>query len=418
MTPPLAAFLATNLHGFGADPFTDVGLAALGLEGMGGPVRSLARRGIQRFRSRRGDRKLQRIMRYLMARGYSVQRMYGLGLEGMGDEEIDGLAYELGIDDDDMGGFGGFGADDDDMGDDPELAALEAECDELEADDEDMGADDDEMGGAADRLTRKIGKLEAKLQRLQDKYDSTPAMRWRKRQRIAKRIAKVRAAIARKEAKRERKLAILAAKMGVPVAALAAGGAGGLASQQVAAMARGRADMAEGIAGVTQRSPRRGVEMRIPFVDPGTGAPVTVWQVTGGAGLRTVALALQTVAITYARFRVVGLDVRIQANADPTVPNELLLTALAQSLMVTGGKNLLYQTENVSFAGQVKDGVFSASRTIAGLRDDEIMEENETASFAGVLRQEITTSQNINGTFEAALVVEQLADSKLRRLTG
>jgi hypothetical protein len=305
-----------------------------------------------------------------------------------------------------------------------ELGEDDAELDALGEDDEDAyGADEDEaLGATIAQVEKKIDKLDAKIAELQAKYNSTPPNKRKKRKALLKRIARAKSLKTKKEAKKEKKIGIIAAKLGLPASALAAGGlaAGGAAAAigvskgRVARMEqqieRRRAyNLINGPEGAGSTSAGR--EVRIPFVDA-LGSPVQRITIAPGAGLRTAAIDMFTQIIPYADFEVVSLDAQFSAVGTAA---EMLLNVLVQTLIVNGGINLLYQTENLNFGAQTVNGQLTVARTIPGLRANPGLQANNTAQLSALVRQEITTAQTIEIAFQAALVVNVTRDPQAAR---
>lgn len=329
----------------------------------------------------------------------------------MGDEDLGWDPNLMG--DEDLGADDEIG--DEDLGaDDDEIAALEG-------DDDAIGADGNEAVGATiNQIDHRLGRLRTKLATLQARYDGTPPHRWRRRKHLLARIERVRTLIAKKEAKRQAKIAVLAAKMGVPAAALLAGGAAGAAvGMQAQQLRQAQADAAFNYNGTVPRQTPAGEEQRVSFQDTTTGSQVVTIAVAAGAGLRTAAIAMITPLISFAKFRVTGLDVKFQsiqgqAAANTALASEMLINVLLTNVTVNGGINLLYTTLDVCFGAQTVGNQLSARRTVPGLRGNPILDKNNTASLTATFRQELTTTVAITATFEAALITEVLEDAQAR----
>lgn len=327
-----------------------------------------------------------------------------------------------GIAGEDLGEDLDLGGEEDDIAGDLDLAGEDAEIDGLGEDDDDaVGADGrEDVGASVDGISNRIDKLQAKLLRLQARLDATPTWKRRRRTKLAKMIAKVRATIGKKEAKRQRKLGILAAKLGVPVAALAAGYVAGSRVQEATGELRqAQVQRAYNRTGTFGRSVPQGEEQRVAFQDAATGSQVVVIAVAAGAGLRTAAISMITPVISYARFKVIGLDAKLQAvqGQGPgagALASEILINCLLTNVTVGGGYNLLYTTEDVAFGAQVVGGQLSNARTIPSLRGNPVLDNNNTATLTATFRQEITTTVTLSATFSAALVCEVLDDSSVR----
>jgi len=125
-----------------------------------------------------------------------------------------------------------------------------------------------------------------------------------------------------------------------------------------------------------------------------------------------VAIVAQSRLIPYAAFQVTGLDVIVnsQPNADA------LVNLLVSQYGVAGDKNLLYDVQNVGFAGQTRGGVDGTTRrTIAGLRENQVLQPTNTIQASAVLRQEITNAADINLTVELSMVGRVIYDPAVRR---
>lgn len=368
-----------------------------------GAMRLFQRRGGARPGGAGGDQELRQARRAL-ARHWRMQQLMGdedLGWDPnlMGDEEL-GAEMEIGDED--------LGADDD-------------EINALEGDDEAIGADGNEaIGATVNQLENKIGRLRTKLAVLQARYDGTPAHRFRRRKALLRRIERIRSIIAKKEQKRQTKMAVLAAKMGVPVAALAAGGAAGAAAGMAASQLRSaQADAAFNYNGTMARQTPAGEEQRVSFQDTTTASQVVTITVAAGAGLRSAAITMITPLISFAKFKVTGLDTKLQAiqgqaAANTALASEMLINVLLTNVTVNGGINLLYTTLDVCFGAQTVGNQLSARRTVPGLRGNPILDRNNTASLTATFRQELTTTVAITATFEAALITEVLEDAQAR----
>ena len=311
-------------------------------------------------------------------------------------------------------------------------------------------AEDDYMIGAKGAgLSGRIARLEAKLARIEDK--ASTARTQRKRDRLSRKAGNIREKIERLKGKLDGKLskAVRKGSMQPATAAAIAAGAGvggagagygigqmmhqgyspltGATAPGVALPANGPAmqgyAMQEYPAGQfsgnvppsqlvnqVQRSPSAGEEIRLPLLVG--GSPVVVVNIPAGAGLRTVDIVAETRLIPYAGFQVTGIDFEI--NAQPNADS--LVNALISNFSVSGDKNLLYDTEAVGFAGQTRGGPDGTGRrTIAGIRENQILQPTNTITATAQLRQEITNAADINLTVQAAAIVRSIWDPAVRR---
>lgn len=157
--------------------------------------------------------------------------------------------------------------------------------------------------------------------------------------------------------------------------------------------------------------PAGGNQIRIPFLDGGNNR--TVLTVLGGGGVQTFTLTLATPQITFAGFKVVGVDVSTALATGQNAagfPNSDILPSLeAQTLSVNGDINLFYAAQQVEFAAQTDR---LSKRTISGLRANPPLQPNNTANLILVYRQEIAPANNYNVRISAALVCERLYDPR------
>lgn len=349
----------------------------------------------------------------------------------------------------------GFHEDEDDDEDmlGAELDAIENELDYIEGEVDNV--DDDYMdgwtilGALGDRQTRKIHRLEARLARVEDKISRTS--RARKRRRLEKKAEKIRMKIERIRVKLSTKLtkAVRKGKIdaGTATAIAAGAGAAGMVAGAVGAtmMAQPQSE-GPGVVGrypgagpaapaysmedypsapftgrvppspvvnQSQRTPSAGEEVRLPLLS--AGSPVFNVQFPAnavGPPLQTVAVTVATPLIPYAAFQVTGIDVIINAVANPAA----LVNAILDFYGVSGDKNLLYAPMNVSFAGQTKGGPDSTSRrTINGLRENQILQPTNTVSANLTIRQEVNNAAAIDLSVEVAMVGRVIYDPAVRR---
>lgn len=343
------------------------------------------------------------------------------------------------------GTHGGGGYEDDDLGaEEYELDSIEGELDEIDFELDGIDDTDDiyVLGAVGDRQGRKISRLEAKLARIEDKISRTNRAGKRRRleakaSRIRRKIDKVRSKLTRKLHKKVSK-----GKLSPTAAAAIAAGAGATFGVGAAEMAhqmanppapgvsipaQGPATQAYGMQAYpagqfsgnvpptqmvnqVQRSPSAGEEIRLPLLVG--GSPVFLVTIPIGAGLQTVPVTATTRLIPYAGFQIVGLDVEINA-----VPNaDSLVNMLVSNYSVDGDKNLLYDTESVGFAGQTRGGTDGTGRrTIAGLRENQILQPTNTVSVTAEVRQEIANVAAINLTVQMSAICRSIWDPAVRR---
>ncbi len=324
------------------------------------------------------------------------------------------------------------------------LGMIEDEIDLIDTEIEGLDRHDDAtgdlmLGRSAPGLSAKIARLEARLATVESK--SPTRRRLNRAARIRRRIAKLRDKLQAKLAKqvsrgRLQPEAAAAIAAGAGLSAATAAGLAGAAMMRphtpgagpgINAPAHGPANQAYSmldypaqpftgrvpptqIVNQAQRSPSAGEEVRLPLLVG--GSPVSLVNIPAGAGLRTVTIVAESRLIPYAAFQVTGLDVIVngQPNADALVNN------LVSFYGVAGDKNLLYDIQNVSFAGQTKGGPDSTSRrTIAGLRENQILQPTNTVSATVTVRQEIDNAADINLTLELAMVGRSIYDPAVRR---
>lgn len=357
----------------------------------------------------------------LMLAGLAARRSQAIGSGGFYQD-----AEYMGA-----GGYGGGFDDDSDLDwDDDEIGAIEAEDDDY----------DDEIGAHGRGTARKIQRLKQKRTQLQQKLQT--ARRPRRRNRIQRRIQNLNSRISNLEAKLDRKVTRAVQKGRIsPGEAAALGVAAGVATTGATmGVRRGPpqtqfADQA-GPSGTTlgygseqrwgafpgvaspmaylnqvQRTPPAGNEIRIPLLV--SGSPVAGVSVAAGAGPTTIAVAAQSRVIPYAGFEVIGLDIDFNQ-----LPNaESLPNILVSTYQVDGEKNLLYDVQGASFAGQATGlGQQSTRRTISGLRENQIMQPNNTISANLTFRQDAANATTpVVGTIQIAAVVRTIWDPAVQR---
>lgn len=329
---------------------------------------------------------------------------------------------QLGFDDDED-----LGAEELDVGDDEELAGIDEEIDALESDeDEDLGNDGESLGASLRHIERREAKLRALLAKLEAKLEATPTYRRMKRQHLAKRIARVRFRLRKKEAKADAKREKLAAKLGVPAAALAGGAAAaamGVSQTDIAvaqaAMAQGQANMASGLFGLSGVfQPPAGSLIEVPFVNT-DGVPGFLVELTAGATTGDSAgLTVQTPSISYADFDLHGLNVRCtitMGNASDVPP-----IVTCASWLITGGLNQLYNettvTQNGGTVGQTGAGVLSYAKQLPSTRThgSKLNRTNTgSATFNIYYLGSAATNGLISVVIEAALVLRVRTDDNM-----
>lgn len=316
-------------------------------------------------------------------------------------------------------GDGGFDYDD---GDDWEVDAVLSGADDAFDDDEVLGA-----SGA--NKVNSIAQLERKKTGLQMKLAS--ARNPRQAARIRKDIDRIDRKIGQKQGKLGRQLGDQVRKGKIsPTEAAAIAGAAGAGAGVIGATRFGTAfesgtiqqpgrpggwygePPAPGLtyANRVERTPPAGQEVRIPLLI--SNSPVAAISIGTGTGVRTVAIPAQSAQITYAGFQVVGVEciVNVQANA------EALINVLLSDFQVSGDKNLLYGAQNVAFAGQSMGAAPAGGReTISGLRDNPILQPNNTLSLNATFRQEADNpSKAIAATVQFAAVCIVTYDAQVR----
>jgi hypothetical protein len=157
--------------------------------------------------------------------------------------------------------------------------------------------------------------------------------------------------------------------------------------------------------------PPAGEGIRIPLLI--SNAPLATFTFAAGAGSRTQAVTASTPQITFAGFRVYGIETIVQLQ--PT--SEGLVSVTIDTTIVNGGVNLLYASQNASFAGQggTAGSATGGKATIAGLRQNPILEPNNTATLTATIRQDATNAAAINGTIQFALIVRSVSDNQAGR---
>lgn len=321
-----------------------------------------------------------------------------------------------------------------DLAGEADLVGEDLDVDELEisglevGDEEEVGADGNEAVGATTlRISEKIQKLQAKLIRLSEKLERTPSWKVKRRRKIQHLIDRTRRAIEAKQSKKDKKIAKLAAKMGISSAALAAAMASSDPNTAAkiahadAMLARGQVNAAQGIMGFRSTTPDEGTELPIPFT--ANSIPFAEWQLTAGAAPRTVVVTMVSQPITYAGFRVKGVRFELQAQPGVTAaglpPGDTLLNASLDSVVVNGGINLVYQPVSITnmFGMRGQPGTFWAvpNTHAGGLRDNPELVVNNTASMQVTIRNSVAIAAAINGTLSATMICERITDAMATR---
>ncbi|KKK69069.1 hypothetical protein LCGC14_2937710, partial [marine sediment metagenome] len=125
------------------------------------------------------------------------------------------------------------------------------------------------------------------------------------------------------------------------------------------------------------------------------------------------AITAQSRVIPYAGFVVTGLDIDFNV-----LPNaEALANILVNTYQVDGEKNLLYDVQSASFAGQAMGlGQQTTRRTIAGLRENQVLQPNNTISTTLTFRQDTANPTDpVIGTIQVAAVVRTIWDPAVQR---
>lgn len=274
---------------------------------------------------------------------------------------------------------------DDEIGevDEEELGAIDEEIGDIEGEEDELGGEGhQELGASYSVLKKKELKAEALLAKLEAKYNSTPSYKMKKRKHLLARMSRVRKIIAKKKAKAEHKLEKLAAKLGVPVAVLAAGGAAaaaaGISSGDIARagndMARGDVRAGEGF--MSFWGPRAAPdqsEITLPFITAlGPGLYMTkAAGVAGAAG----AVTITTPAISYADFELVGVDIQAVMTMAQAADVPPLISV--SNWGINGGFNQVYAEQPVTHAGGQASmsngaGILNFSKTLPALRQDKL----------------------------------------------
>lgn len=279
------------------------------------------------------------------------------------------------------------------------------DVDEIETDDD--YDDMEEIGANPWKLQRRGDRRARRLERLKDKYRrAKPGSR--RQRRLANAIARLEG----KQTRDAHKARAMGAALGLGPDALSRGDRVSPTVQAYETRAaQSEARSLEGFRRDIADVPAGGNQIRIPFLDGGNNR--TVLTVLGGGGVQTFTLTLATPQITFAGFKVVGVDVSTALatgqNADGFPNSDILPSLEAQTLSVNGDINLFYATQQVEFAAQTDR---LSKRTISGLRANPPLQPNNTANLILVYRQEINPTNNYNVRISAALVCERLYDPR------
>lgn len=295
--------------------------------------------------------------------------------------------------------------------------------DEWDEDEDDQLLADDEHLGGPQGVMRRASRVDDKIARLQARAASSRNPRQRRH--LQARIRRLQAKQGRVASKAGRMMTrpgmhpSEAAQLGQFAGVPNVGGqilpTGGMVqnSRQPGYYTGDREGYADGISytNFVERNPPAGEGVRIPL-EIG-GAELATFSFAPGAGSRTVAVAAATAPITFAGFRVYGVETIIQLQ--PT--SEGLVSATLTNLQVNGGINLLYRPQNASFAGQggTSGSATGGKETIAGLRQNPILEPNNTGSITATIRQDATNAAAINGTVQFALICRSITDNQSGR---
>ena len=316
--------------------------------------------------------------------------------------------------------FQGVGADEDEIGADEEqeLGADDLEIEGIAADDEEVYGQDGnvDLEGTFAGIGKKEAKAERKLARLQAKLDGTPQHRKKLRRRIAGQIKALENAMNKKDKKKDALLTQASKRTGMSKSELRKSGMleGAVAQTE---LSRARAAMGNGNGGNFEpQAP--GQNTVLPFKV--SGIPVAPWAIAASAGAHTTSVEMVTSAKTYAKFYAKAIRVFLQLQpglVSGVIPGDILLNAYATSLVIDGGKNLLYDSIPLEYVGGGRSSVNGSSVYFLdySLRDGQALPENSVATLQITIRQEITNANTINGTITAGLICDNLYDSSVQR---
>ncbi len=336
-------------------------------------------------------------------------------------------------DDDDYDGFGGdevFDDFDDEVYDEYDEivgASDEAEMAELLEDPDD---DNDEstvegIGRTLEGLEYQLVKIDRKLKEKKSEYNKLPMRRKRRRHKLSQditRLSRRRTKIVNKiQAKRPKYDAKYEKKYNEPpaphpppgVVPPGTGVPGGFTFRPGAAPVAGAYPYV-----MAERPP--GTGMRIAFRDDITGSKYTRITVTPGANLRTAAIAMTTTGVAFGRYRVRGVEYKLQAVkpflSATGIEQEMLINVDFTRVQVAGNIDLQLQDLDASQAAMSTNGQLSVARTLTGVRQDSVLDKTNTATLAAIFRQEITTTAtNVEAVFTAAVIVDTISDTAAQR---
>jgi hypothetical protein len=310
--------------------------------------------------------------------------------------------------------------------DEQELAAIDDEIGALEGDDEIVSGESEEaLGATMTGLQTKIARLEALHSKLEARYQATPFFRPKRRKALLARMERVRKAIDKKRAKLTNKTERLAAKLGVPAAVLAAGGAGiaaaGLTRGDVVQaqndIARGQVRNMEGFNSFWgPRHAPDALEVTLPFYNS-TVPGLYLTKAAGAAGAAG-AVTINTRSIAYADFELAGVDIQAVITLAQAADVPPLITV--SNWGISGGFNQVYDEQPINHAGgQIANsqaGMLSYSKTLPALRQDKIeLGRTNTASMTLNFNALKANGGVIDVVITASLKLRVKADDNLKR---
>ncbi len=321
------------------------------------------------------------------------------------------------------------------------LGAIEDDIDDLDLDIEGFEHYDDEtmLGRMGSGVSAKIARIEAKIAAAEDKLASTPFRRAGKRQRLQSKISRLKRKLEAKRGKLTKKLerkvrkGKISPEAAVGIAAAAGASVGAMALMAPAAgpgtpapatgpavqgygMLQGPVGNFTGRVAPTQlvnevrRSPSAGEEIRLPFLLNNSPIIRVTFPANPAGPLPQVStLLLTTRLIPYAAFQATSFDSILQVLPNP----EAFVTGQLSFIGVQGDKNLVYDSEPLEFAGQF--GSAGDGRTLAGLRENSIIQPVNTVTATIILQQETNTNGDIEVVLKAGTVVRSIYDLAVRR---
>jgi len=323
-----------------------------------------------------------------------------------------------------------IGGDDDELdeNDDAELGAIDEEIGEIDDDSDEVGGTSpDEIGASISKTAKKIDKFQALLSKLEAKYESTPVRRRLKRKHLLNRINRVKVRLAKREQKLENKQEKLAAKLGIPVAALAAGGAGAAAlgitrsrqAQVEEQMNRQSVDAGLGQRSIWQQQPPDGEFEPIPFQIGGSSIAI----ITKGAGAAgTQPISMTSATVTYADFEVMGIDIQVIVQGGDAI--DILPNVTLDSWIVAGGLTQVYAPVPIGLGGTssmstVRAGPIVSTRRFYTIRQDHArLNRLNTATLSATFVQSIANAASIYATFSAVLLCRRINDDGVSAMRG